>query len=860
MKENQGNLAKVGLPQLLHLIYRKGDTAAALDIVREPVKKRFFFKDGVPAGASSNILNEVLGRLLMQEGIISQKDYETSLEAVLKEKKKHGEVLISMGLLTAEQLDSFLVLQLKRRLWRIFGWNEGTYRYTKIDSVPQEITHPSLHPASLILEGVSLGFYPAPRLKADLKDLIDKPFSAATDPGRYSIDSFNLNLQEKRFLSSFDGTKTLKEAVESSDLLRHRALSLALSFIITGLVKGPHSLPEPEFFEEEAREKTPLAGAPGGETKLNAELLFMRAKSALAGGDYAAAERMFREITDLNPIEGEYWAYLGWALYNKAPENPKEAERIIKDAIDLNNDLDSAWYFLGEVLLASGEKAQAASAFKTALHKNPWLSSASAELKRLELAATVPAYADADNRDRYTLYYGLKDDPFRDVPQKPSFSPPSRSELLDSFKRSVLRKSGPIFLAGSKGTGKTSFIIDLLRKLSDEKILAATVLKPPQRELDLIKAVNAEVGAASDANTVKEQLLSFGMRVSQNKIQGGHTLIIIDESDRLSTGCLKLIQYLSRLKTLQIILVGEPSFLERLSSPEFAELKEKVKTVHELKPFTAEETGEYIKSRLDALKTTTETYKFSADEVKEIHSSSNGTPALINRKTAEVFFASLERGLEKKGAVEGGALAGPKAEEAAPDAPAGTFAFEPPFSFDETEKAPPVNEGDNAGLEATEEPPGGGAIEAEPVSDVMEAHETAPELTGNEIEEPSPTIKADAAPSAPLTTPSTPARGSASTTIEDRKKDAPLKAEAVHFEKTGKSAGKRLTLWIILMIIAGLAIGSAIGIVWFRKDKTGEVAPETVEEKAAVPQRPSQIDERAPLDSSAPLETSTPGQ
>ena len=48
MKNRQGNLARIGMPRLLHLIYLKGDPAASLDIVREPVKKRFIFKDGVP--------------------------------------------------------------------------------------------------------------------------------------------------------------------------------------------------------------------------------------------------------------------------------------------------------------------------------------------------------------------------------------------------------------------------------------------------------------------------------------------------------------------------------------------------------------------------------------------------------------------------------------------------------------------------------------------------------------------------------------------------------------------------------------------------------------------------------------------
>ncbi|MCR4287531.1 MAG: DUF4388 domain-containing protein, partial [Deltaproteobacteria bacterium] len=121
MKEEHGSLANTGMPRLLHLIHRERDPAGILEITREPIKKRFFFKNGIPVAATSNILNEVLGRLLMQEGIISQKQYESSLEIVLREKKRHGEVLIALGLLTEEKLNMFLTLQLKKRLWKIFG-------------------------------------------------------------------------------------------------------------------------------------------------------------------------------------------------------------------------------------------------------------------------------------------------------------------------------------------------------------------------------------------------------------------------------------------------------------------------------------------------------------------------------------------------------------------------------------------------------------------------------------------------------------------------------------------------------------------------------------------------------------------
>jgi hypothetical protein len=227
LKEKQGGLARIGLPGLLNLIYIKKDPSAILDIIKEPVKKRFFFRNGMPVAASSNILNEVLGRLLMQEGVINQQQYQTSLETVLKEKKRHGEVLISMGLLTPEALDEFLALQLKRRLFKLFDWDEGSYRYIKTD-LPPSVPSRHFHPASLILEGISLGFYPVAKIRSGLSGWLDKKALLCLEGSDYRLDDFRLNLQEKRFAESVDGNKTLSQALDNSDLLRHRAESMSL--------------------------------------------------------------------------------------------------------------------------------------------------------------------------------------------------------------------------------------------------------------------------------------------------------------------------------------------------------------------------------------------------------------------------------------------------------------------------------------------------------------------------------------------------------------------------------------------------------------------------------------------------------
>ncbi len=638
MEEKQGKIASVGMPRLLHLIYRKGDSTAVLDIVREPVKKRFFFKDGLPVAATSNILNEVLGRLLMQEGVISQKDYENSLQTVLKEKKKHGEVLISMGLITPEQLDTFLALQLKRRVWKIFGWNDGVFRYSKADAAPPASKAP-VHPAVLILDGINLGFYPSARLTADLKPYLDEPLQPVESPEGYRLDDFRLNLQEKRFLSAFEGGKTLREVLAGSDLLRHRALSLALSFIISGFLKARNAAEadELDFFAPGAQNK---AGETGGEERLNAELLFMRAKSALADEDYPFALKTLKEITDLNPAEGEYWAYLGWATYKENPDEIDAAKKIIKDALDLNNDLDNAWYFLGMLSLASGDAQMAEQALRTAVSKNPWLLEAAAELKRMDIKRSMP---EIPAKTRACLeVLGLEEDPFTSAPDsRYLLNTDNLSKALDFLVKAVKKKSGPALVTGPEGSGKTTLIIELLKRLSNEKVLCATLLRPPERELDLMKEINREVESPTEAASIKEQLLNLGMRVSQNKIQGGQAVIIIDQAHLLTPGAIKLVQYLSRLKTLQILLFAEHALATRLKDPDFRELDSRLTQRFTLRPMSAEETGAYVLKRVNEVEkggsSSLLESALDAAERKRIFEESKGVPGDVNHAGARAL-------------------------------------------------------------------------------------------------------------------------------------------------------------------------------------------------------------------------------
>ncbi len=872
MREKQGNIARVGLPKLLYSIFVKADRYAILDIIREPVKKRFFFIDGIPVAATSNILNEVLGRLLIQEGIISQKQYERSLEVVLREKKRHGEVLISMRLLTKDQLDSFLALQLKRRLLRIFSWNDGTYRYMKADSVPAGLSRFPLHPAALILEGISVGFYPELNLRSDLKPWSDRVLapSPSIEGKGCTLDDFGLNLQEKRFFESFDGQRTLKEVLDSSDLLRQRALSLALSFIITGALRAEGAAPETIELEETTETRAIEAG---GDARLSAELMFIKAKASLAEGSYKDAIETLRQITDLNPTEGEYWAYLGWAVYKDDPSRLKEAEQLIKDSIDINNELDNAWYFLGRIFLEAGDMEWAQKALYTSLAKNPWMTEAFYELKRLELKGkTAAAGPRSPGYKEGLASLGFKDDPFEKTPDSRFMTlPASRADLLEKVLKDIRTQTEPVLITGPEGSGKTTFALEIIRSLSADKALVCYIGEPPEKELLLVREINADFGVQTESATTKELLLSLGMRVTQNRIQGGRAIIIIDNAERLSPGCLKLIQYLSRIRSIQLVLVAAPDLVVRLQDPDLAELDAKILVRHSLEPLDLQESRAYIERRVhEALGSTPPKgfFLLTGEAVERIYEASGGLPGLINEsvvklitskageterpempeQAAAAFETAEGPSSEPSVYFEAKASALPTAGEEAPapvkttEGPSSTEAaqFEPFISF---EAEPPVSEEaapvEQPYQEPAREPSQEPSQETAPLYKESVAAAKGPDLSRREKAASTP------APGPVLQ------RTDAFAAGPQKKEVQPVPA---------KKGLKRVFLWVAVMLVIGLIIGALIGVFIFGytwPPAAGTSSPAAHIDASGPGQGlqtpPTSIDVTAPAEGSAPL-------
>ena len=170
----------------------------------------------------------------------------------------------------------------------------------------------------------------------------------------------------------------------------------------------------------------------------------------------------------------------------------------------------------------------------------------------------------------YNGHFGFDTEPFRVTPD-PRFLylSDSHREALASLVYTVQQRKGFVVLTGEVGTGKTTILNAMLRRLepgTQTAYLFNTALSVEDFFVylfDDLELKPVDPFRKSDALHALNSYLIGRLR------DGKQTVLIIDEAQNLSTELLEEIRMLSNLETptsklLQIILVGQPELGEKL--------------------------------------------------------------------------------------------------------------------------------------------------------------------------------------------------------------------------------------------------------------------------------------------------------
>ena len=233
----------------------------------------------------------------------------------------------------------------------------------------------------------------------------------------------------------------------------------------------------------------------------------------------------------------------------------------------------------------------------------------------------------------YTKFYNLAEKPFNFTPD-PNFLylGESHGEALSLMTYAIQERKGFMVTTGEVGTGKTTLIHALLRKL-DTDTKTVFIFNPILDVRDFFKFVCIDLGIQIQDQTKGDCLLEIYQFLIESYTQKKNVVLIIDEAHNLNPFLLEEIRLLSNFETakdklIQIILVGQPELSYTLNQPQCRQLKQRIGLWFYINPLNRRETDEYIGLRL--YRAGMEIPCFSEKAIDEIFRYSNGIPRLIN--------------------------------------------------------------------------------------------------------------------------------------------------------------------------------------------------------------------------------------
>jgi general secretion pathway protein A len=235
----------------------------------------------------------------------------------------------------------------------------------------------------------------------------------------------------------------------------------------------------------------------------------------------------------------------------------------------------------------------------------------------------------------YENFYKLTKSPFRITPD-PEFLylSPSHKEAVASIVYGVNQRKGFIVVVGEVGLGKTTILRRYLARCDSTRLSTAYIFNANVAFKDLLDTIYRELGIADKPDDVAGMVSRLHHVVIEEYRQRRNVVIVIDEAQNMPIETLENLRVLSNLesstdKLIQIVLLGQPEFADRLELRELRQLKQRVAVRCTLTPFTDTESQAYIEHRLSTAGSSTSAL-FTPGAVRAIIKHARGIPRMLN--------------------------------------------------------------------------------------------------------------------------------------------------------------------------------------------------------------------------------------
>ena len=182
----------------------------------------------------------------------------------------------------------------------------------------------------------------------------------------------------------------------------------------------------------------------------------------------------------------------------------------------------------------------------------------------------------------YRDFFKFRENPFHITPDPDFlFLSPSHNKAFSLISQGIEQRKGLVTVTGEVGVGKTTILRSYLEGTEPTRIGVVYIFNAALSFGKLIKQIVLELGIPADDKDLPDLIDGLFLYLSDEYKNDRRVVLIIDEAQNLPVETLEQFGMLSNWETsqgklLQIILVGQPEFENRLNLPELRALKQRI--------------------------------------------------------------------------------------------------------------------------------------------------------------------------------------------------------------------------------------------------------------------------------------------
>lgn len=222
----EGSFREIDFSELLHQLHGMR-ASGVLHLENGKKKKIVQFEDGYAVSVKSNLITECLGNMLVRRGDLSQQALEESLVRVKKGEGLQGEILVAMESVDEETISAALQEQARDKLFEIFGWKRGQFKFQKGRKLQRGNTLAlDCSPANIVVQGARQ-HVPLAKIDAFIEHHAGR-FLVHGESPFYRFQSIDLSGEEERVISELDGSRELGHYRDASESVRRTLYALVV--------------------------------------------------------------------------------------------------------------------------------------------------------------------------------------------------------------------------------------------------------------------------------------------------------------------------------------------------------------------------------------------------------------------------------------------------------------------------------------------------------------------------------------------------------------------------------------------------------------------------------------------------------